>query len=110
MASIHLIQIIEKSIPKNEKPPHITFPKNDNYWSEAVDYTNKHFSENYGDLSNTQYYPNDFEGAERWFDNFLEQRFKKFGDYEDAIESSKVFLNHSVLTPMLIQGLLPLRL
>ena len=98
-----------KKYPKNENPPHINFPENDNYWSEAVDYTNKYFSENYGDLSSTQYYPNDFEGAERWLDNFLEQRFEKFGDYEDAIESNQVFLNHSVLTPMLNTGLITTR-
>ena len=95
-----------KKYPKDEKPPHINFPENDSYWSEAIDYTNKYFSDNYGDLSTTQYYPNDFSGAERWLDNFLEQRFEKFGDYEDAIESNQVFLNHSVLTPMLNTGLI----
>ena len=95
-----------KKYPKDKKPPHINFPKNDSYWSEAIDYTNKYFSDNYGDLSTTQYYPNDFSGAGWWFDNFLAQRFEKFGDYEDAIESNHVFLNHSVLTPMLNTGLI----
>ena len=95
-----------KKYPKDEKPPHINFPENDSYWSEAVSYTNKYFSDNYGDLSANQYYPNDFRGAEQWFDNFLDQRFEKFGDYEDAIESNQVFLNHSVLTPMLNTGLI----
>ena len=95
-----------KKYPKDEKAPHINFPENDNYWSEAVSYTNKYFSDNYGDLSTAQYYPNDFDGAERWLDNFLEERFEKFGDYEDAIESDQVFLNHSVLTPMLNTGLI----
>ena len=44
--------------------------------------------------------------SEQWLDNFLDQRFEKFGDYEDAIESNQVFLNHSVLTPMLNTGLI----
>tara|TARA_S200000501_G_C20839220_1_gene750836 strand:+ start:467 stop:1954 length:1488 start_codon:yes stop_codon:yes gene_type:complete len=95
-----------KKYPNDEKPPHINFPKNDSYWSEAIEYTNKYLSDNYGDLSTTQYYPNDFTGAEQWLDNFLVQRFEKFGDYEDAIESNQVFLNHSVLTPMLNSGLI----
>ena len=106
MVNIHLIPITEKKYPKDENPPHINFPENDSYWSEAIDYTNKYFSDNYGDLSANQYYPNDFSGAEQWFDNFLDQRFEKFGDYEDAIESDQVFLNHSVLTPMLNTGLI----
>ena len=95
-----------KKYPKDQKPPHINFPENDSYWTEAIEYTNKYFSDNYGDLSANQYYPNDFSGTEQWFDNFLDQRFEKFGDYEDAIESDKVFLNHSVLTPMLNTGLI----
>ena len=75
-----------KKYPKNENPPKISHPENDKYWSEAINYTNKYFSDNYGDLSTTQYYPNDFYGSEQWFDNFLKHRFEKFGDYEDAVE------------------------
>ena len=95
-----------KKYPKNENPPKISHPKSDKYWSEAINYTNKFFSDNYGDLSTTQYYPNDFEGSEQWFDNFLKQRFEKFGDYEDAVVDNQIFLNHSILTPMLNVGLI----
>ena len=95
-----------KKYPKNENPPKISHPKSDKYWSEAINYTNKYFSDNYGDLSTTQYYPNDFKGSEQWFSNFLKQRFEKFGDYEDAVVDNQIFLNHSILTPMLNVGLI----
>ena len=39
-------------------------------------------------------------------DTFLEERFEKFGPYEDAIVEGQNWLHHSVLTPMLNTGLL----
>lgn len=51
-------------------------------------------------------YPTDFEGADRWLDDFLAQRLAQFGPYEDAMEPGQNWLYHSVLTPMLNIGLL----
>ena len=51
-------------------------------------------------------YPNTFDDAEIWLQQFLETRFHEFGPYEDAIVQNELFLNHSVLTPMLNVGLL----
>ncbi len=39
-------------------------------------------------------------------DDFLETRFEKFGDYEDAIHTDYRILHHSVLTPALNIGLI----
>jgi deoxyribodipyrimidine photolyase-related protein len=44
--------------------------------------------------------------AFEWLENFLQHRLRDFGPYEDAIVKGEVFLNHSVLTPMLNVGLL----
>ena len=51
-------------------------------------------------------YPVDHDSADRWLQDFLEQRFRDFGAYEDAISSRHRVMWHSVLTPMLNTGLL----
>ncbi|NNE90102.1 MAG: cryptochrome/photolyase family protein [Verrucomicrobiales bacterium] len=51
-------------------------------------------------------YPTTHAEAEEWFENFLEERFEKFGPYEDALAKDERVLFHSVLTPMLNIGLL----
>ena len=51
-------------------------------------------------------YPTSHEDAAGWLDDFLEQRFDRFGDYEDAMVEGRNWLWHGVLTPMLNIGLL----
>ncbi|MEL6253264.1 MAG: cryptochrome/photolyase family protein [Bacteroidota bacterium] len=95
-----------KKYPKKKVPPSIVFPKKDNYYKEAVEYVERHFSENPGELEQEPLYPTDYKASQQWLKNFLEQRFAEFGPYEDAIVSAESILNHSVLTPMLNVGLL----
>ncbi|WP_392348285.1 cryptochrome/photolyase family protein, partial [Parasynechococcus sp.] len=52
------------------------------------------------------HYPVTHSDADRWLDQFLEQRLRRFGAYEDAISSQHQVMWHSVLTPMLNIGLL----
>ncbi|MEO5997118.1 MAG: cryptochrome/photolyase family protein [Chitinophagaceae bacterium] len=98
--------------PKNEKPPRIDFPAENNFVKEARAYVEKHFSKNYGlsghlvQRAKKDFYPTTFEEACKWLEDFLSTRFQKFGIYEDAIVSNEHFLHHSVLTPMLNTGLL----
>ena len=73
--------------------------------NEAIDYTKRKFADYYGDAEGFAY-PVSHDSAERWFDNFLEQRFQLFGDYEDSLSNRERVLFHSVLTPMLNVGLL----
>jgi deoxyribodipyrimidine photolyase-related protein len=91
--------------PKNQKPPYIQFSEEDKHVKEAKEYVSQYFDINYGKTEQF-IYPTDFAGAEKWLDDFLENRFSHFGEYEDAIVSSEHFLHHSVLTPMLNIGLL----
>ena len=95
-----------KKYPKNKKPPIISFPKKTPYHNEAEEYVRKHFSSNYGHMSHSVVYPIDFETSETWLDQFLKTRFEEFGDYEDAIVQKEVFLNHSILSPLINVGLL----
>ncbi|MEM9011859.1 MAG: cryptochrome/photolyase family protein [Pseudomonadota bacterium] len=51
-------------------------------------------------------YPTSHADAEDWLARFLDDRFARFGDYEDAIVEGESWLWHSVLTPALNIGLL----
>ncbi|WP_415327857.1 cryptochrome/photolyase family protein [Chryseobacterium sp. MMS23-Vi53] len=95
-----------KKYPKNKKAPAIHFPKNNEYYEEAKKYTEKHFPKNYGTLTDEQLYPTTFREAEKWLEQFLENRFHEFGVYEDSIVEKEHFLHHSVLSPLMNVGLL----
>ncbi|MBW8688022.1 cryptochrome/photolyase family protein [Chitinophaga rhizophila] len=94
-----------KKIPKGESIPDIRFPAAGNYLKEAISYVQQHFSDNPGEASSFRY-PVTHQQAENWLEQFLEERFKKFGIYEDAIAQTESILYHSMLTPALNIGLL----
>ncbi len=56
--------------------------------------------------SNYFIYPTTFQEADKWLHDFLKNKIFLFGDYEDAIGKEKVFLWHSLLSPLLNSGLL----
>lgn len=95
-----------KKYPTKKTPPSIRFPDVDDYYEEAKQYVEKHFSNHLGSLTEHSLYPTNFETTKSWLHQFFEQRFKEFGVYEDAIVAENSILNHSVLTPMLNVGLL----
>ena len=96
-----------KKVPKNMLDSLPTLPSvdRDRWDREAIDYVNQTFSNNPGRLDHL-YYPTSHSAAKCWLDRFLENRFERFGDFEDAIEQGESWLWHSVLTPMLNVGLL----
>jgi len=95
-----------KKYPRGKIPPAIQFPKTNKYYKEALKYTQEHFSNNYGKLSEQPLYPITYKDSRIWLQQFLATRFWEFGPYEDAIVAEASILNHSVLTPMLNIGLL----
>lgn len=92
--------------PKNKKAPITHFAPTNIYYEEAINYTNKYFSDNYGELNTNYLYPITFKESKAWLDEFLNNRFSEFGYYEDAIVDKEILLHHSLLTPMLNAGLL----
>lgn len=92
--------------PKGKKPPSVICPTINPFWAEAVEYVERNFSDNPGEIQSTLIYPTTYDESRQWLDQFLEQRFESFGDYEDAIVRSEILLHHSLLTPMLNVGLL----
>ncbi|MBP7477262.1 MAG: cryptochrome/photolyase family protein [Chitinophagales bacterium] len=92
--------------PKGKTPPKTEFPQPSSQYAEAMTYTNTYFANNYGALNSDFNYPTNFNESKDWLKAFFKSRFSSFGEFEDAILLNEVFLNHSVLTPMLNAGLL----
>jgi len=93
------------ALPKDIKVPKIKVQKNNKYISEAKEYVNKNFPNNYGSLDNF-IYPIDKKGSIKWLNNFLKERLYNFGPYEDAVSDKEPFVFHSVLSPMMNIGIL----
>ncbi len=91
--------------PAGEKVPVIKAAPVNGFVTDAKKYVQQYFASNYGDSENF-IYPIDFSEAEKWLDSFIEQRFAKFGVYEDAIVAKENFLHHAVISPLLNIGLL----
>ena len=96
-----------KKIPKKERVniPLIHFPKESHWVIDARTYVTDTFPQALGNDKNFEY-PINHADAKCWLDSFLEQRFEKFGVYEDALVPQRGWLYHSILTPMLNIGLL----
>ena len=100
-----------RRFPKNEVIPLLNIPPPNEYVNEALQYVNKHFAGNYGNTASPfgnlkGFYPINHADAEKWLDDFLEQRLNHFGIYEDAMVTNESFLYHSVLSPLINIGLL----
>jgi deoxyribodipyrimidine photolyase-related protein len=92
--------------PKGKIPPKTNFLKSNQFYSEAIIYTNNYFSNNYGELNSNFTYPSTYEESKIWLNEFFKSRLSEFGAFEDAIVAHENILHHSVLTPMLNVGLL----
>jgi deoxyribodipyrimidine photolyase-related protein len=92
--------------PKGKTVPNTTFLEVNAFYSEAITYTEKYFSNNYGELNTDFIYPTTFAESKGWLAEFFKSRFSEFGAYEDAIVENENILHHSVLTPMMNVGLL----
>ena len=94
-----------KKLPANATVPKVSWPKTDEYVTEAQAYVQKNFAGHYGTTDNF-HYPIDHKQARAWLRQFVRDRLALFGDYEDAISTKHEIVFHSVLTPMLNTGLI----
>lgn len=94
-----------KKLPVGLVPPSPLRLPGNRFVDEAALYINMYFDENPGDTSGFNY-PVTFDDARKAFDDFLINRSREFGLYEDAIHSAHVWNYHSVLTPALNIGLI----
>lgn len=95
-----------KKHPAKKTPPEINFEKASNSWTDAVEYISKNYGTNPGELNNQYIYPTTHSAAQQWLSTFFEERFEEFGVYEDAIKKHEIFINHSLLSPLINVGLL----
>mgnify|MGYP001591494973 FL=1 len=95
-----------KKYPKGKTPPSIQFPESSQYWEEAINYVKAHFDDYPGLLDANRIYPITFDETATWLERFLMERFEEFGIYEDAIVKEEIFLNHSLLSPLMNAGLI----
>ena len=88
-----------KEIPELPSSPH------DDADLAAREHVLEHYPDHPGSLDQL-IYPTDHTSARAWLATFLEERFERFGVYEDAMVKGHNWLWHGVLTPMLNVGLL----
>ena len=65
--------------PKGKTVPKTTFLKPNAFYSEAIAYTEKHFSNNYGELNTNFIYPTIYAESKSWLAEFFKTRFSEFG-------------------------------
>ncbi len=94
-----------KRLPKHVEVPDAPRSTRGRHTEDAIAWVQRAFPDNPGDLSAYQW-PTTHRQAERWLDRFLEERFDRFGPYEDAIAADEPWLFHSVISPVLNIGLL----
>ena len=94
-----------KKIPKNIELPEKFINSKSMYIEEIKDFININFPDHPGELSEV-WTPLTRQDALNNLDNFLNNKFKNFGSYEDAILIDDNFLFHSALSPSLNLGLI----
>ena len=91
--------------PKNKKPPALPNIRKSGTRSSIQQKIDSDFKKNPGFTENL-ILPSNPSQSRAWLNSFLEQRFKNFGEYEDAMVRGESFLHHSLLSPLLNAGLL----
>ena len=94
-----------KKIPKNFEIPPVPISQNDNDFKKLKSKIHSIFHDHPGSLDHL-WMPTNRQDSLKWLDLFLEKKFLKFGDYEDAIRFENNFLFHSAISPILNMGLL----
>jgi len=93
-----------KKVPNGTELPDTPKIIKNKYINEATKYVNEYFKDNYGEINFI--YPITHKESEQWLNNFLKNKMYNFGEYQDAILENNPFMFHSILTPMMNNGLL----
>lgn len=91
--------------PQNLQAPEIAHPKRTSHVLKAINYVENNFNNNPG-TTELFLWPTTHSQAHAALEDFLEHRLKQFGPYQDAIDSQKPFLFHSLLSSSINSGLL----
>ena len=94
-----------KKLPKDIKIPEISKFKETKNTSVLKNFIETNFKDHPGDTKNF-WFPTTRKGANKWLDEFLKERIKLFGDYEDAVTDKSNTVFHSALSPLINLGLI----
>jgi|TARA_B110000438_G_scaffold126261_1_gene122792 deoxyribodipyrimidine photolyase-related protein len=94
-----------KKIPKDHPIPDLYKPQKSKYIGDIKNLITKRFNDHPGNIDNV-WMPLNRKDALASIDYFLRIKFKKFGDYEDAILKENTFLFHSGISASLNIGLI----
>lgn len=95
-----------KPLPKNfSGSPKLPEINHDEITKEVIKTIEKLYPKNPG-IAEGVWLPQTHKDAEKWLDDFIENRLELFGTYEDAMATNEAFLFHSVLSPLINSGLL----
>ncbi len=92
-------------LPKGHVPPREPVSPKNAFTKEAEAYVSGKFPDNPGSVRRFRW-PVTRPDAERWLEQFIDERFENFGLYEDAISTGNATIYHAAITPALNIGLL----
>ena len=94
-----------KKIPKTHTPPPLLKFKQTKHTQDVKKLVSKVFNNHYGSCDDFNY-PTTRDDAQKNLDDFLKNRLKLFGDYEDAVDQRSYLWHHSNLSSSLNIGLI----
>jgi deoxyribodipyrimidine photolyase-related protein len=93
-----------KRLPKKLVPPEVAWPDRDRHVEDVIRLVRSNFPDHPGRADEFRW-PTTRRQARRWLDEFVAQRLRDFGPYEDAMTSRSSTVFHSLLSPFLNMGL-----
>ncbi len=94
-----------KKLPETIKIPKISKVKETKDTITLKKFINNNFKDHPGNTDNF-WFPTTRKDSNRWLDEFLKERIKLFGDYEDAVSDRSNTVFHSALSPLINLGLI----
>ncbi len=94
-----------KKLPNSIKIPKISKVKETKETVVLKKFISSNFKDHPGDLGKF-WFPTTRKDANKWLDEFLKERIKLFGDYEDAVTDKSNTVFHSALSPLINLGLI----
>ena len=94
-----------KKLPKDIKIPEISKIKETKETVNLKKIIDSKFKNHPGEIDDF-WFPTTRKDANKWLDEFLKERIKLFGDYEDAVTDKSNTVFHSALSPLINLGLI----
>ena len=94
-----------KKLPNTIKVPVISKVKETKETTTLKKFINSNFKDHPGNTDKF-WFPTTRKDASKWLDEFLKERIKLFGDYEDAVTDKSNTVFHSALSPLINLGLI----